>query len=751
MKAKALSVKECGWLSEDCHLVEELPKDSPRENICLPNIFRSTKIKTFSRTQTTGPSYHVYYTARELLLEVMDRGAMRELVKRGSASRCGPYSSSHAQRKEQGSNLSEKDYSELLTCFSMVLRDGISVGDCELSLQLEGWKGVLKRNCFQSCLLHLSRLEDEDKLEALSAFCGHVTKRYQGLYTPSENLAVKKFKLWYQQTPCSLHLAILYDASSGFICNMHLYVPEQLQRRSRKPVVVQVVEHLTRPFCSHHHLVRLNTCVWMEDKLMNIFSGSGLKTQTVTPESLSVGTKSNFFSLSLLSAHLQGWTGPALLFPTSDTCGTRADVLLPGLWVTLHAIYINTFVLHTLQSSGRQVHLTQFTRTLASQLALDNSAGVPVLPQLNSRSYHEMPILTSIPKLSSGHMLEKRLLGWERPGVCGLDNSGNFCYLNAVLQCVCSTVPLVEHLLHHDTRKELARAKCDVAQVFVRLLEQMWLGRSSSCAPVEARSVLCSALSQFNNQSQQDAQELLLYLFNALHEDLKKVGRRETFSTKWQLRREQHQNCFSELGESTIVSKLFEGQLSYMTVCMQCHHKTHSMQTFTVLSLPIPTHISKCSIQDCLSLFFEQTLLTEGETMCSACELRKETALLTCLEKAPEILVLHLKRFRCKGKNQVKLRTNVFFSNELDLSLFLSITARNTSCSSYRLYAVVNHIGHLNMGHYTALCHNALTQKWHCFDDSVVRELQDSHVQSPDAYVLLYSRKPFRNPKIVGL
>ncbi|XP_077450810.1 uncharacterized protein LOC144069348 [Stigmatopora argus] len=742
MKTQALSVKECCWMSEDCHLVEDLPGDSSRENLCLPNIFGSKKIKPFSRTQATRPSYHVHYTARELLLEVLDRGAMRELLRRGFTSRCGPHPSTHAQRKEPGGSLSEMDYGELLTCFSMVLRNGLSVSDCEPNLRLEGWKGVLKRNCFQSCLLHLSRLEDEDKLEALSAFCGHVTKRYQRLHTPGENLAVKKFTLWYQQSPCSLHLAILYDMSSGFICNLHLFVPEQLRKRSKKPVVVQVVEHLTRPFCGHRHLLRLNACVRTRDKLSHIFLDSGIKMQMVTSESLSVGPGPDFYPRSLLSAHLQGWTGPALLFPTSDTSRAKEDLLLPGLWVTLHAVYINTFVLHTLQSSGREVHLTQFTRTLASQLAGDNRGRVPVLPRLNSESCQE---ILSLPKLSRGHIPEKHLLWWQRPGVCGLDNSGNFCYLNAVLQCVCSTVPLVEHLLHHDTRKELARAKCDMAQMFVRLLEQMWLGRSSSCAPVEARSVLCSALAEFNNQSQQDAQELLLHLFNALHEDLKKVLRGPRCGKAQDVLKRA-------AAEATIVSKLFEGHLSYMTVCMQCDHQTYSTQTFTVLSLPIPTHISKCSIQDCLSLFFEQTLLTGGETMlCSACELRKETALLTCLEKAPEILVLHLKRFRCKGKKQVKLRTNVFFSNELDLSLFLSGSAQNTSCSSYRLYAVVNHVGHLNMGHYTALCHNALSQKWHCFDDSVVRELHDGHVQSPDAYVLLYSRKPFQNPNIVGL
>lgn len=55
------------------------------------------------------------------------------------------------------------------------------------------------------------------------------------------------------------------------------------------------------------------------------------------------------------------------------------------------------------------------------------------------------------------------------------------------------------------------------------------------------------------------------------------------------------------------------------------------------------------------------------------------------------------------------------------------------------------------MGHYTAVCHSSLTRTWHCFDDSAVREVQDSHVQSSNAYVLLYSRKPFPKPKISGL
>lgn len=97
-------------------------------------------------------------------------------------------------------------------------------------------------------------------------------------------------------------------------------------------------------------------------------------------------------------AHLQGWTGPAL-FPLSNPRGSKVDVFLPGLWVTLHIICINTFVLHTLQKqgSGRQVRLMDFTRTLASQLAVGSSVAASLLPRPNSTSYQE----TGLTKFSS--------------------------------------------------------------------------------------------------------------------------------------------------------------------------------------------------------------------------------------------------------------------------------------------------------------------------------------------------------------
>lgn len=404
MKAKSLAVKECVWTSEECHLVDELHGDAKKENLCLPNIFKSKKVKPLMKTQTS-PTYQVYYSARELVLEALDREAVRELIRRAPGVKAGDHRLSHSQSREQSTDLHEQEYTEALMWFSIILQSGLSVGEnCRISseFKLDRWQGVLKRNSIQTNLMSLTGLEDGDKLEALSAFCSHLCRRYQALHTPGPDLAVKKYRLSFQQSPCPLHLALLCDTNSGFICNMHLYCQEQLKKQSKKPVVEQVVKHLLGPFSSQRHKVQLDSSAWMEGRLTDILSTLGDDICFVKKEAVRPGSSSSppvtpqrhhstpKDSKSKLALHLQGWTGPALL-PLSDLKGPAADVFLPGLWVTLHVILINTYVLHSLQSQGsdRHMHLTEFTRALASQLAVNNSATVPVLPQLNSCSYQE--------------------------------------------------------------------------------------------------------------------------------------------------------------------------------------------------------------------------------------------------------------------------------------------------------------------------------------------------------------------------
>ncbi len=107
---------------------------------------------------------------------------------------------------------------------------------------------------------------------------------------------------------------------------------------------------------------------------------------------------------------------------------------------------------------------------------------------------------------------------------------------------------------------------------------------------------------------------------------------------------------------------------------------------------------------------------------------------------SPEYLIIHLKRFaHTRGAfGGRKINQMVSFPLEgLDMSKYL-IDA--TTKSVYNLYAVSNHFGSLNGGHYTAYCQNPLFQKWFDFDDSSVSKLSASDVNTQAAYVLFYKK-----------
>ena len=56
----------------------------------------------------------------------------------------------------------------------------------------------------------------------------------------------------------------------------------------------------------------------------------------------------------------------------------------------------------------------------------------------------------------------------------------------------------------------------------------------------------------------------------------------------------------------------------------------------------------------------------------------------------------------------------------------------------YDLYGVVNHMGSLSGGHYTAFCRHEGSGSWLHFDDQTVSTVQPTAIKTPNAYVLFY-------------
>lgn len=121
------------------------------------------------------------------------------------------------------------------------------------------------------------------------------------------------------------------------------------------------------------------------------------------------------------------------------------------------------------------------------------------------------------------------------------------------------------------------------------------------------------------------------------------------------------------------------------------------------------------SLEDCLDEFGKAEILSENDAWyCPRCKEHRRASKTFELWKAPDVLVIHLKRFSAQGRNlRDKLDVLVEFPVEgLDLSSRVAMQEDGKS-PLYDLFAVDNHYGGLGGGHYTAFAQNFYDKGWY--------------------------------------
>ncbi|KFH66092.1 hypothetical protein MVEG_08193 [Podila verticillata NRRL 6337] len=149
------------------------------------------------------------------------------------------------------------------------------------------------------------------------------------------------------------------------------------------------------------------------------------------------------------------------------------------------------------------------------------------------------------------------------------------------------------------------------------------------------------------------------------------------------------------------------------------------------------------SLNDCLMEHAKEEQLGKGELWhCPNCKKNQQATKKMDIWRLSDILVVHLKRFSVMGGRHDKIGTFVDFPIQgLDLSgKVLKDVDQNENV--YDLYGVSNHIGGLNIGHYTAYVKNEKLDQWYNFDDSHVSPIQEvESIKSASAYLLFYRRR----------
>ncbi|XP_062219965.1 ubiquitin carboxyl-terminal hydrolase 21-like isoform X2 [Phragmites australis] len=307
----------------------------------------------------------------------------------------------------------------------------------------------------------------------------------------------------------------------------------------------------------------------------------------------------------------------------------------------------------------------------------------------------------------------------------GLSNMGNTCFLNATLQCITHTVPLVLKLRSTDHSTPCSYNK-DWFCSFCALKEHVdeSIRRSGSVImPAKFRDNLRKLSSDFRQGQQEDAHEFLRCLLDNLHKctlDPRSKGKGSSFD------------------EESMVKQVFGGQLKSQLSCCECGHSSESFEPFLDLSLEID---QVDHLVDALESFtkVEQIGDSEEKLTCESCNTQVCKNKQLTLDKAPDVIAFQLKRFTTLDNFIEKIDKHVVYPPELDLKPFHS-NPDTAGELKYDLYGVVEHSGLPNYGHYVCTIRSSPIT-WHLMNDSHVDSINDASALNQEAYILFYVRQ----------
>ena len=167
-----------------------------------------------------------------------------------------------------------------------------------------------------------------------------------------------------------------------------------------------------------------------------------------------------------------------------------------------------------------------------------------------------------------------------------------------------------------------------------------------------------------------------------------------------------------------------------MIACGNCHHKSMTLEPFTILSLSLPAS-GKCTLANLLKNYYKECNIDYN---CPKCNKGGKCVRRIFIQRLPPILILHLNRFEYNISARKKQNYVDFPLRQLSLR---EHALSNANLASYDLCAVSNHHGTMNGGHYASYCKPPQGDVWYQCDAKTVTKLR-MPVKTSTAYLLFY-------------
>ena len=307
-------------------------------------------------------------------------------------------------------------------------------------------------------------------------------------------------------------------------------------------------------------------------------------------------------------------------------------------------------------------------------------------------------------------------------------------------------------LVNSDTQNRY----CRLTMEFCKLLNNLWKEPTrykKYYTPTDFKNCISEMNPLFKGIAANDSKDLIIFIYETIHNEINKIGQ-YNININYNLPNDlaYFRNNYYSNNSSFLINTFYFEQQSQLQ-CLTCGFNKTSYNITNILIFPLekvreymikksPNGFLSVNLEDCFENYQEtEVLIGQNQIFCNNCNQMANAKTGNKMFTCPEVMTIILNR----GKG---LEFDVNFEYPLFLNIDKYVLDKSTLGNyQYELICVLTHLGPSGMaGHFIAFCKSPVNNKWYCYNDAEVSEVDDPRYPDKNyeiegiPYVLYYQK-----------